>query len=56
MKNHEKSSGLPPKQHWERQYHPRPEKDTNHIIGAQFEPMLAKRRTKTYVPVNEEDH
>ena len=60
--DHGKSDSVPgkgapvPKEHWERQYQPRPERDTNGIIGAQFDPMLAKRRTKTYVKVNEQDH
>jgi len=44
------------KEHWEKQYQPREKKDTNRIIGAQFDPMRSKDRTKTYMPVNEEDH
>lgn len=60
--DHGKSASVPgkgkpvPGEHWERMYHSSPRKDTDKIIGAQYEPMQAKKRTKTYVPVNEEDH
>jgi hypothetical protein len=60
--NHGKDASVPgkgapvPKEHWEKLYSPRAVKDTDHIIGAQYEPMQSKKRTKTYVPVNPEDH
>lgn len=60
--DHGKSDSVPgkgspiPKEHWEKQYQPRASKDTDKIIGAQWNPMLSKDRTKTYVPVNDEDH
>lgn len=60
--DHGKSASVPgkgsptPKEHWEKHYSPRPTKDTEHVLGVQFDPMLAKRRMKTYIKVNDEDH
>ncbi len=45
-----------PGEHWERQYQPREAKDMDKVAGSEWNPKLSKNRTKTYVPVNPEDH
>lgn len=45
-----------PGEHWEKQYQPRAAKDMDKVAGTEWNPRLSKDRTKTYVPVNEEDH
>jgi len=60
--DHGKSDSVPgkgsptPKEHWEKQYQPRATKDYDKVAGFEWNPRLSKDRTKTYVPVNEEDH
>ena len=45
-----------PGEHWEKVYQPRATKDMDKVAGFEWNPRLSKDRTKTYIPVNEEDH
>lgn len=45
-----------PGEHWEKLYQPRAAKETDKVAGTEWNPKLSKDRTKTYVPVNDEDH
>lgn len=41
--------------HWEMTYSPSVRKDKKGEVGASFNPMPAKERTKTYKPINDQD-
>jgi hypothetical protein len=45
-----------PKEHWERPYRPRVNKDSKTTRGEEFNPKLASKRMVTYEKVNETDH
>lgn len=50
-----KATNANAQEHWEIRHDSTVRKETDKCQGAAFSPMPSKKRTKTYVPINDQD-